>query len=81
MGKHRIFTILLLAILGILLAALLMTPKISQADEHGAQAVALDKVHVVGSRRPVRTTADARLPSTSSMPRISATRGRPRYLS
>ena len=59
MGKHRIFAILLLAILGMLLAAMLLTPKVSQAGEHGAQSVELDKVHVVGSRRPVRTTADA----------------------
>ena len=59
MGKHRIFAILLLAILGMLLAAMLVTPKVSQAGEHGAQSVELDKVHVVGSRRPVRTTADA----------------------
>lgn len=59
MGKHRIFAILLLAILGMLLAAMLLTPKVSQADEHGAQAVELDRISIVGSRRPVRTTADA----------------------
>ena len=59
MGKHRIFAILLLAILGMLLAAMLLTPEVSQAGEHGAQAVKLDKISVVGSRRPVRTTADA----------------------
>ena len=59
MSKHRIFAILLPAFLGALLAALLATPKASQADEHGTQAVELDKIHVVGSRRPVRTAADA----------------------
>lgn len=59
MGKHRIFAILLPAIPGVLLALQLVTPKAVHADEHGAQAVDLNRIHVVGSRRPVRTAADA----------------------
>ena len=59
MGKHRISAILLPTIPGVLLAALLVTPQVSQAGEHGAQSVGLDKINVVGSRRPVRTAADA----------------------
>ena len=59
MNKYLFSTILLPVGTGALLAALFLAPHAVRADGQDAQDVQLGKIHIIGSRRAVRTAADA----------------------